>query len=104
MYIISNPKGVLFMTTKNTANEVWVLTADLAGNPSADIVGVYETKDACRKDFQDLLDSVWPSNWPNDRTVDDNGNDKAECLEDLLFCDDGNRNYLEGQPFTVQKG
>ncbi|WP_299721197.1 hypothetical protein [uncultured Megasphaera sp.] len=50
------------MTTKNTANEVWVLTADLAGNPSADIVGVYETKDACRKDFQDLLDSVWPSN------------------------------------------
>ena len=91
------------MTTKDTVKNVWVLTYDFDGC-NTEIVGVYETKDACRKDFKDLLDSAWPSSWPNHRTVDDNGNDKEGCLEDLLFCDDWNRNYLEVKPFTVQKG
>jgi hypothetical protein len=100
VHIFSNQKGEITMKdTKNGTKEVWVLIADLEGNPSAEIVGVYETKDACRKDFKDILDSLWP----NDMIVDDNGNDKAGCLEDLLFCNDRYRDYLEAQSHDVKR-
>lgn len=82
--------------------EVYVLVAGIEYFGGFQIVGIYETEDAARKHFSQVLDCIWP-----DRRVnmgrDDNGNNKKECIEDLLYCNNRFRDYLVVQRHTIQK-
>ena len=77
----------------------WVLVTELHGNDGPVIEGVYQTKGACRKAFENILQGIWPEG----RTTDNEGHTKEECIDVLLFCDNERGNYLDVFVFENDK-
>lgn len=75
----------------------WVLVTELNRNNEPVIEGVYPTKGACQKAFENILQGIWPEG----RATDDEDHTKEECIDVLLFCDNERGNYLD--VFVFQK-
>ena len=89
-------------TVSNTTTAfVWILTVLYWEDPDSIILGAYQTKEACQKAFKKELDALWDLNYEMD--PDNDGRNKAECIEALDFCSDRLECSLKAELYPIKK-